>query len=86
MSPTPPIFHYLLPSPALREYVRLFQLVGCQFPAGVALPMKAYWPRPEQSLSFSPRDPERIAYDLAGPPVDSPGCAPCMIAVPFVEW
>lgn len=67
-----PVFHYLLPSPALREHVRLFQLVGCRFPAGAPLPVKAYWPRPEHCLSFFPRDPERLAYGPDGPPLDSP--------------
>jgi len=72
MSLAPPVFQYLLPHPALREYVRLFQLVGCQFLAGMALPVKAYWPRPEQCLSFFPRDPERIAYGLDGSLLASP--------------
>ena len=38
--PSLPVYYYLLSSPALREYVRLFQLVGCQFPVGAALLVK----------------------------------------------
>lgn len=66
------IFDYRLPSPALRDYVRLVQVVGCEFPASmVVLPVKAYWPRAENCLTFFPRDPEKIDYGL-GEPVESP--------------
>jgi AraC-like DNA-binding protein len=68
-----PVFYYVPPSPALRDYVRQYRIVGCLFPAGVPLPVKNYWPRPENCLSFCPRDPERLAYGLDGqPPVASP--------------
>ncbi|MBO0937277.1 AraC family transcriptional regulator [Fibrella sp. HMF5335] len=66
------IFDYRLPSPALREYVRLFQIVGCEFPASMTvLPVKAYWPRAENCLSFFPKDPEKVAYGFDGKPIES---------------
>ncbi|WP_369407610.1 DUF6597 domain-containing transcriptional factor, partial [Hymenobacter arizonensis] len=52
-----------LPSPPLRDYVRLIQVIHFVFPAGAALPFKAYPPRPEQCLAFYPRDAEAVAYD-----------------------
>lgn len=61
------IFDYRLPCPALRNYVRQLQLVGCSFPASMAvLPVKAYWPRAENSLAFYPKDPEKIEYGFDG--------------------
>lgn len=51
-----------LPSPPLREYVRLIQVIHFVFDKGVPLPFKAYPPRPEQCLSFYPRDAEAVAY------------------------
>ncbi|UOQ98451.1 AraC family transcriptional regulator [Hymenobacter sp. 5317J-9] len=51
-----------LPSPPLREYVRIIQVIHFVFEAGVPLPFKAYPPRPEQCLSFYPRDAEAVAY------------------------
>ncbi len=67
------IFDYRLPSPPLREYVRLLQIVGCEFPASLPmLPVKAYWPRAENCLSFFPKDPERIEYGFDGKPLESP--------------
>ncbi|MBO0932476.1 helix-turn-helix domain-containing protein [Fibrella aquatilis] len=66
------IFDYRLPSPPLREYVRLLQIVGCEFPATMpVLPVKAYWPRAENCLSFFPKDPEKVAYGLDGNPIES---------------
>ena len=61
------IFDYRLPCPALRDYVRQLQIVGCSFPASmVVLPVKAYWPRAENCLSFFPKDPEQVAYGFDG--------------------
>ncbi|MBC8085597.1 MAG: AraC family transcriptional regulator [Hymenobacter sp.] len=68
-----PVFDYRLPGPALREHVRLFQIVGCTFPAALAvLPAKAYWPRAENCLSFFPRDPEQVEYGFNGQRLASP--------------
>ncbi len=67
------IYDYRLPCPALREYVRLLQLVGCEFPADwPVLPVKAYWPRAENCLSFFPKDPEKVTYGFDGTPLESP--------------
>ncbi|WP_231569738.1 helix-turn-helix domain-containing protein [Hymenobacter sp. APR13] len=70
-----PVFDYRLPSPGLRDYVRQLQIVGCHFPAEMTqLPVKAYWPRAENCLSFFPRDPEQVAQGLSGPLQTSPAC------------
>ena len=67
------IYDYRLPSPALRDYVRLLQIVGCSFPSTMAvLPVKAYWPRAENSLAFYPRDPERHEYGFDGKQLSKP--------------
>ncbi|MFN8352929.1 MAG: AraC family transcriptional regulator [Spirosomataceae bacterium] len=66
-------YDYRLPSPALREYVRLLQIVACEFPASMTqLPVKAYWPRAENCLSFFPKDPEQIEYGFDGKLIASP--------------
>jgi AraC-like DNA-binding protein len=54
------VFDYRPPSPGLREYVRLFQIVGFEFKASETVPWKPYWPRPELCLSFYPRKTELI--------------------------
>ena len=65
------IYDYRPPSPILRDYVRMLQIVGCSFPASMAvLPVKAYWPRAENSLSFFPKDPERHEYGFDGNQLD----------------
>ncbi len=51
------VFDYRPPSPVLREYVRLYQIVGFSFASTVAAPVKPYWPRPENYLAFHPRNP-----------------------------
>jgi AraC-like DNA-binding protein len=67
------IFDYRQPCPALREHVRLLQIVGCEFPSSMTvLPSKAYWPRAENCLSFFPRDLEKIEYGFDGNPLKSP--------------
>lgn len=60
------LLHYFLPSPALREYVRLFQLIHFDFSSAAVVPVKPYWPRPEQCLAFYPRDPETVIYADSG--------------------
>ena len=49
------IFDYRPPSPALREYVRQYQIVGLSFGSDVVIPVKPYWPRPENCLGFYAR-------------------------------
>ncbi|GAB3690324.1 helix-turn-helix domain-containing protein [Spirosoma flavus] len=67
------VFDYRLPSPALRDYVRTLQIVGCTFPASMAvLPVKSYWPRAENSLAFYPKDPEQLAYGFDGTLLSKP--------------
>jgi len=67
------IYDYRLPHPALRDYVRLLQIVACTFPSSMPeLPVKAYWPRAENCLAFFPKDPEKIEYGFDGKPLESP--------------
>lgn len=66
------IFDYRFPCLPLRPYVRQFQIVGCSFPASMTiLPVKAYWPRAENCLSFFPKDPEQVEYGFDGKLVES---------------
>ncbi len=61
------IYDYRLPSPALRDYVRMLQIVGCTFPPDMTeLPVKSYWPRAENSIAFYPKDPEKLEYGFDG--------------------
>jgi AraC-like DNA-binding protein len=67
------IYDYRLPSPGLGEYVRIYQIIGCMFPAAMkVLPIKAYWPRAENCLSFTPRDPEKVEYGFDGKLIETP--------------
>jgi hypothetical protein len=54
------IFDYRLPSPALREYVRQYQIIGFEFKRTDIVPYKPYWPRPENYLTFYTRDTELV--------------------------
>lgn len=66
------IYDYRLPSPALRDHVRLLQVVGCEFPKSLThLPIKPYWPRAENCLSFFPKDPEKVEYGFDGKLIES---------------
>lgn len=60
------LLHYFLPQPALREYVRLLQLIHLDFTGAPVVPVKAYWPRPENCLAFYPRDSETVTYTDTG--------------------
>lgn len=51
-----------LPGPALREYVRSYQLWHFVFTNETNLPFKPYAPRPEQALVFFPRGYELVEY------------------------
>lgn len=67
-----PIYDYRPPSPALREYVKRYQILGCEFPVSIVeLPVKAYWPRAENCLTFLPRDPEKIENSFDGKLIES---------------
>jgi hypothetical protein len=52
----------VLPSPALQEFIRKHQIIRFQFGADIALPVKAYSPRPEHCLMFYLRDLQIISY------------------------
>jgi AraC-like DNA-binding protein len=51
-----------LPSAALREYVKSYQLWHFVFPNETQLPFKPYAPRPEQALVFCPRGFESVEH------------------------
>lgn len=48
------------PSVHLAEYVRVYRVVHFVFDSKMQIPFKPYPPRPEQCLSFYPRDLERV--------------------------
>ena len=50
------------PSQFLTEFIRLYRIVDFHFPSDVALPSKAYPPRPEHCLQFYPKDTETVTY------------------------
>lgn len=50
------------PGIALAAYIRTYRIVDFQFAAGEILPFKAYSPKPQHTLNFLPKDPERIQY------------------------
>jgi hypothetical protein len=54
------VFDYRLPSPALREYVRQYQIIGFSFAPDTVIPIKPYWPRPEHCLTFYPRGGDTV--------------------------
>lgn len=56
------MIEYWLPSPSLRHYVRQLQLIRFDFSNASVIPFKPYWPRPENCLTFYPRDLETVAY------------------------
>jgi hypothetical protein len=56
------VYDFRPPSPYLQEFVRQYQIVGYDFTDGEPIPWKPYWPRPENCLSFYPRDTIRVEY------------------------
>ncbi|MBO0951484.1 helix-turn-helix domain-containing protein [Fibrella forsythiae] len=69
------LVHYFPPSPALREYVRLFQIVHFVFDDKTVLPVKPYWPRPEHCLAFYTRHTETVRYVGSDIQIDKPRSA-----------
>jgi AraC-like DNA-binding protein len=69
------LIRYFLPSPALRGYVRLLQLAHFTFSETASVPAKPYWPRPEQCLTFYPRETETVEYPADGNRVSKPRSA-----------
>jgi AraC-like DNA-binding protein len=51
-----------LPTAALAELVRVYRIAQFEFDRGIDIPCKPYPPRPEQCLSFYPRDTEFVLY------------------------
>ena len=58
-----PFFYDLQPSLALKPYVRLYRFMHLLFTDSTLPPAKAYPPRPEVTLSFYPRDSEKVSYE-----------------------
>jgi AraC-like DNA-binding protein len=57
------VFKAYAPTPLLAEYVRVYRLVHFNFSNAAIIPAKLYPPRPENTLSFYPRDGETIRYE-----------------------
>lgn len=55
------ILRDITPSPPLQAYVRKHQIIRFKFGATIQLPVKAYWPRPEQCIMFYLRDLQNIS-------------------------
>ena len=70
-----PIFHFAPPSPALRGWVRQHQVIRLRFPAGLAVPVKPYWPRPAAALAFYLRDAEEVSLAAGAPARRKPRAA-----------
>lgn len=66
------IFQDFFPQAELREYVALYHLRHFVFQPGEAVPFKPYPPRPEQCLTFFPRDAQRLEYPAEGRWVTQP--------------
>lgn len=62
-----PVFHFVPPSPPLRGWVRQHQVIRLRFGAGLAVPVKPYWPRPAAALAFYLRDAEHVAAAPGAP-------------------
>lgn len=60
---TMPFFYDLKPSLALQPYVRMYRFMHLLFTDATLPPAKAYPPRPEVTLSFYPRDTEKVTYE-----------------------
>jgi AraC-like DNA-binding protein len=54
------------PSKHLKEFIRVYRVVECKFDNNVDIPFKPYPPKPEQCLSFYPRDVETVEYAKSG--------------------
>lgn len=52
----------LLPKPALREFVRKYQVIRWHFEASAYTPPKILAPRPEHSLAFYIKDPQYFTF------------------------
>lgn len=55
-----------IPAPEVREFVQLYRIVHLQFDKGMAIPPKAYPPRPEHCLAFYPFERETVQYAESG--------------------
>jgi AraC-like DNA-binding protein len=70
-----PVFHFAPPAPALRGWVRQHQVIRLRFAAGLAVPVKPYWPRPAAALAFYLRDPEQVTLSPGAPQRRKPRAA-----------
>lgn len=55
-----------IPGPSLTAFVRVYRVVHFVFSDVANIPFKPYPPRPEQCLSFYPRDTETVEYVNSG--------------------
>lgn len=56
------LYKVISPIPVLTDIIKCYRLMRMVFPTHTTVPFKAYPPRPEQTLSFFPRQSERIEY------------------------
>lgn len=56
------VFHKFLPSPFLKEFIRVYRVVHFAFDNNSTIPCKAYPPRPEHCLCFFPRGTEVVEF------------------------
>lgn len=52
----------IIPSPRVREFVRLYRIVDFMFTDNHPIPSKAYTPQAEECLQFYPKDTETVRY------------------------
>ncbi len=65
-------FLRFFPSPGLREFVQCFGVIHFVFPQNIPIPVKAYTPKPAESIEFFLRDPEYVVYPDADQKVRHP--------------
>ena len=60
------IYRYIVPDPALQEYVKDFLIAHFTFDKDQDIPLKPYSPKPEQTITFLPKGNLRINNPLTG--------------------
>ena len=70
----PVLLKDILPCAALHNYVRKFQIVRFTFEKNVAPPIKYHTPRPEHSITFYVRDPQKFSLINSGTVTKYPPC------------
>lgn len=83
----PVIFKDILPSPVLQEQVRKYQVFRFVFDKDIVPPVKFHAPRPEHSITFYLRDPQKFSFCNTGNIVTYPSCIiNGMYTVPILRY